>query len=71
MEQARLIVLGLLFCMFPSTVRIASEEPETPPTPTEMPVKEVTVFKDGHAFVLLEGDPIQRHQDPGSPYERI
>jgi hypothetical protein len=36
---------------------LASFAAEAPPAaPSRMPVKEVTVFKDGHAFVLQEGE---------------
>jgi hypothetical protein len=36
---------------------LAAAAAEAPPAaPSRMPVKEVTVFKDGHAFVLQEGD---------------
>ena len=48
-SQVALLTLGLLGARFPH----AQADPEA--VLARMPVKEVTVFKDGHAFVLHEG----------------
>ncbi|MBN1420240.1 MAG: hypothetical protein JXP34_15780 [Planctomycetes bacterium] len=47
----------MFFWSFLFLAALASAAAEAPPAaPSRMPVKEVTVFKDGHAFVLQEGD---------------
>jgi hypothetical protein len=50
----RLLPLVVSFCLFAATPLLA--DPATPLTSlAKMPVKEITVFKDGHAFLLHSG----------------
>jgi hypothetical protein len=50
------LLLAASFCLFSSTDRVCAAESAPPLSAlARMPVKEVTVFKDGHAFVLHEG----------------
>lgn len=48
-----LAVLCTVFCMYSASAYAESAAPLS--ALAEMPVKEITVFKDGHAFVLHEG----------------
>jgi hypothetical protein len=48
-----LLILSLAAC---ATARAQSPRSAAPGEPGPLPVREVTVFKDGHAFVLREGD---------------
>ncbi len=47
------ISLPLLLAV--ATAGLAADQPVSPAAVSRLPVKEVTVFKDGHAFVLHEG----------------
>ncbi|MBN2180880.1 MAG: hypothetical protein JW715_03115 [Sedimentisphaerales bacterium] len=45
----------VLFCIYSLLFMQANAKAKISQTPADMPVKEVTIFKDGHAFVLHEG----------------
>lgn len=50
------LMLAASVCLLSSTAQVKAAEPAPPLSAlARMPVKEVTVFKDGHAFVLHEG----------------
>ncbi|MCL4180380.1 MAG: hypothetical protein KJ072_21870 [Verrucomicrobia bacterium] len=51
MQSHPTLALGLVL----ATIHFAALTPVEADTPNRLPIKEVTVFKDGHAFVLHEG----------------
>ena len=58
MRLSRFVICTLVVSLAPFTFRLASAQSIVPPTAgtlSKLPVREVTVFKDGHAFVLHEG----------------
>ncbi|MCX5655623.1 MAG: hypothetical protein NTY65_13375 [Planctomycetota bacterium] len=48
-------VIALLTALLGMAAAVSSAAPAEPRVAADLPIKEVTVFKDGHAFVLHEG----------------
>jgi len=54
-KNLKLLTVSLLTVFLATTISAQAADGDTPEVYSKMPIKEVTIFKDGHAFVLHEG----------------